>query len=309
MFPLPKQRPASPLDSHYPSARKRENNTAAVQKHSGLRIVALRLGWNRSSYFLMSAFALTLLMLGYVWWPLANEYLTYIDWDGAWWHQIDWLLIAIFLFMSMVVMAHANLRADARLVFVGLIGGLVIESWGTQTELWIYYTAERPPLWIIPAWPIASMTIDRMVRFLNGRLPQNKANIDAPLGQPATYYKVAYWLIFPVFFGLMLSFVAPTFDKPLTIFALLLVIFITLTPTDHRLAVLTFLAGAGLGYFLELWGTTRLCWTYYTLETPPLFAVLAHGMAAVAFWRAALLATMLAARARKTFISFDPSSS
>jgi hypothetical protein len=29
---------------------------------------------------------------------------------------------------------------------------------------------------------------------------------------------------------------------------------------------------------------------YYTAETPPLFAVLAHGMAAVAFWRAGLLA-------------------
>jgi len=37
-----------------------------------------------------------------------------------------------------------------------------------------------------------------------------------------------------------------------------------------------------------LWGTTRQCWTYYTRQTPPLFAVLAHGMAAVAFWRAQL---------------------
>jgi hypothetical protein len=62
-----------------------------------------------------------------------------------------------------------------------------------------------------------------------------------------------------------------------------------LTPTDHRFAFLTFLAGAGLGYFLEVWGTTRECWTYYTLEKPPLFAVLAHGMAAVAFWRAGLI--------------------
>jgi hypothetical protein len=62
-----------------------------------------------------------------------------------------------------------------------------------------------------------------------------------------------------------------------------------LTPTDHRMAFFTFLAGAGLGYFLELWGTTRQCWTYYTYQTPPLFAVLAHGMAAVAFWRAGLL--------------------
>jgi hypothetical protein len=52
---------------------------------------------------------------------------------------------------------------------------------------------------------------------------------------------------------------------------------------------LTFIAGSGLGYFLELWGTTRQCWTYHTYQTPPLFAVLAHGMAAVAFWRAGLL--------------------
>lgn len=58
------------------------------------------------------------------------------------------------------------------------------------------------------------------------------------------------------------------------------------------------LAGMGLGYYLELWGTTRECWTYYTLETPPLFAVLAHGMAAVAFWRAGLTLKMLWGRFR-----------
>jgi hypothetical protein len=62
-----------------------------------------------------------------------------------------------------------------------------------------------------------------------------------------------------------------------------------LTPTDHRKAVLVFIAGSTLGYFLERWGTTRECWTYYTNQTPPFFAVLAHGMAAVAFWRAGLL--------------------
>jgi hypothetical protein len=62
-----------------------------------------------------------------------------------------------------------------------------------------------------------------------------------------------------------------------------------LTPTNHRFALLTFIAGSGLGYYLELWGTTRECWTYYTYQTPPLFAVLAHGMAAVAFWRAGLI--------------------
>jgi hypothetical protein len=61
------------------------------------------------------------------------------------------------------------------------------------------------------------------------------------------------------------------------------------TPGDRRLAVITFAAGSGLGYFLERWGTTRLCWTYYTGQAPPFFAIFAHGMAAIAFWRVGLL--------------------
>jgi hypothetical protein len=71
--------------------------------------------------------------------------------------------------------------------------------------------------------------------------------------------------------------------------AILLCALLILSPTDYRMATLIFIAGAGLGYFLELWGTTRECWTYYTHQTPPLFAVLAHGMASVAFWRANLI--------------------
>jgi ABC-type amino acid transport system permease subunit len=94
----------------------------------------------------------------------------------------------------------------------------------------------------------------------------------------------------------MLIFVAPTFNKPYTILALLLCAVLILTPTDQRLAFLVFTAGIGLGYFLELWGTTRQCWTYYTYQTPPLFAVLAHGMAAVAFWRTGLVLKMLGSR-------------
>jgi hypothetical protein len=97
-----------------------------------------------------------------------------------------------------------------------------------------------------------------------------------------------YWITFLIYFALFIPYVAPTFDKSFTWIATGLVIFFILTPTDYRVATLTFLAGSGLGYFLELWGTTRACWTYYTLETPPMFAVLSHGMAAVAFWRASL---------------------
>ncbi len=254
-------------------------------------LLTAELGLTRWSYVLLSTFLLTLFVLGYVWWPLAEEYLAQIDWNRPLWQQVDWLLIGIFGVMTVLIMSGADLKVDLVIVGVGLVGGLVIESWGTQTELWTYYTQERPPLWIIPAWPIASLSIDRLVRILHRVLPNPKAGLFAPGRSPAfSGYGLLYWIIFPVFLVLMLDFVWPTLDKSFTVMALVLSGLIILTPTNYRLAVLTFVAGSGLGYFLERWGTTRLCWTYYTGETPPLFAVLAHGMAAVAFWRAGLIA-------------------
>ncbi len=266
------------------------------------RIVSL-FGWTRHSSILLSVFFLTIGLILYVWWPLAEEVLSYIDWTGPWWLYMDWLLIGIFLFMSVAIVSRADLGLDSLTIIVATFGGLVIESWGTQTNLWHYYTAERPPLWIIPAWPIATLTINRIVRllnylFLNRQNAKKKQNTKGakPLTNLGAFnenlanfaswrLKVLYWFLFPAFFALMLSFVAPTFDKSYTLLSILLVALLILTPTNYRTAVLTFIAGAGLGYYLELWGTTRECWTYYTFQKPPLFAVLAHGMAAVAFWR------------------------
>jgi hypothetical protein len=237
-----------------------------------------QLRWTRSSYLLLSVFLATLFVTGVVWWPLVADYLATADPTQPLWVQLDWLLLGIFAVMSLLIMAGADLKADALIVIVGLVGGLVIESWGTQTNLWTYYTLERPPLWIIPAWPIASLAIDRLYRVL--------ARMTADDRRKSV---VAYWLLFPAFYLLMLFFVWPTLNKSFTLMALGLCALLVLTPTDHRGAMLTFAAGSGLGYFLERWGTTRECWTYYTHQTPPLFAVLAHGMAAVAFWRTGLL--------------------
>lgn len=247
--------------------------------------------WTRDSSILLGGFFVTIFLIVYIWWPLAEEYLAYVDWNGAWWLYMDWLLLGVFLFMSITIVARANLKTDVLIVFVGICGGLAIESWGTQTNLWHYYTAERPPLWIIPAWPIASLSIDRITRFLNQLFElatkRTKSTVDCSL------ITALYWLTFASFLTLMLVFVSPTFDKSYTWLSLALCILLIVTPTDHRFALLTFIAGTGLGYFLELWGTTRECWTYYTNETPPFFAVLAHGMAAVAFWRAGLLMKMV----------------
>ena len=227
---------------------------------------------------------LTIFLIAYIWWPLTEEYLKYVDWDGPWWRYMDWLLLGIFAFMSVTIIARANLKTDLLIIFVGICGGLAIESWGTQTNLWHYYTNERPPLWIIPAWPIASLSIDRVTRlldFLTTKVTKGHKG--------KTVFRLLHWLTFASFLSLMLVFVSPTLDKSFTWFALILCVLLIITPTDHRFALLTFIAGSGLGYYLEVWGTTRECWTYYTYQTPPLFAVLAHGMAAVAFWRAGLL--------------------
>jgi hypothetical protein len=227
-----------------------------------------------------------------------------VDWNGQWWRYIDWLLLEIFGFISITIIARANLKTDLFIVFVGICGGLAIESWGTQTNLWHYYTAERPPLWIIPAWPIASLSIDRITRslfFLTTKFTTLAPGASAGeehegktfVNSLSFVIKILYWITFVCFLSLMLVFVAPTFDKSYTWFALMLCVLLIVTPTDHRFTLLTFVAGSGLGYYLELWGTTRECWTYYTNQTPPLFAVLAHGMAAVAFWRAGLMLKMV----------------
>src|SRR5512138_3673384 len=122
--------------------------------------------WNRSSTVLLSGFLLVIFLIIYVWWPLAEEVLSYINWNGPWWLYLDQLLIGLFLFMSLTIVARADLRRDALIIFVATVGGLMIEAWGTQTNLWFYYTNERPPLWIVPAWPIATLSIDRITRLL-----------------------------------------------------------------------------------------------------------------------------------------------
>jgi hypothetical protein len=243
-------------------------------------------GWTKHSSVLLGGFFLVCGLIVYAWWPLAQQVMMYIDWGGEWWRYFDWLLVGIFFFMTLTIMSRADLRTDALIVFVGTFGGLVIESWGTQTNLWHYFTAERPPIWIIPAWPIASLSIDRITRLLNYFTTKVEKGHEEKI---SSFFRILYWLIFIGFFAYMLYFVAPTFNKTFTLVAVLLCAVFILTPTDYRYTTLTFIAGASLGYFLELWGTTRECWIYYTFQKPPFFAVLAHGMAAVAFWRGGLL--------------------
>jgi hypothetical protein len=240
---------------------------------------SLNLSW--FSVVLLMGFALVLMAINGVFGPLAKVEFAPIDWSRPLAEQIDWLLLFNFALMMTLLIFGADLEKDLLIIIVGFFGGLYIEAWGTQTEIWRYYTDERPPWWIIPAWSMASLAIDRLVRILNRLTTRFQSN--------HKIFIVSYWLLLIPFFCLMVVFVYPTINKSLTIVSLVLGSLIILTPTDYRMAVLNFVAGASLGYFLELWGTTRECWIYYTNQQPPLFAVLAHGMAAVAFWRGGLL--------------------
>jgi len=235
------------------------------------------MGWNRTSGVLIGGFFLLLFLIGYVWWPLAAEYMASYNPAYLWWAQVDWLLIGVFLAMSLLITSGPDLRKDVPILLVGLAGGTVIETWGTQSGLWAYYTGEAPPLWILPAWPVASLAIERITRLLNRR-------VRAGAGRGTD---LLYAAVFGLFILLMVFFVRPALgaEHPLTWAALGLCAFLILTQRDRRGALVIFGAGILLGYFLERWGTTRECWVYYTRQTPPFFAVLAHGMAAVAFER------------------------
>ncbi len=92
-------------------------------------------GWNRISYAVLSLFLLVVGLIVVVWWPLAEEVLSYWHPDIPWWQQMDWLLVGDFLVMSVLIMAGADFKSDIWIAVVGLAGGLAIEGWGTQTGL------------------------------------------------------------------------------------------------------------------------------------------------------------------------------
>jgi hypothetical protein len=169
-------------------------------------------------------------------------------------------------------------RRDLVLLAVGFAGGGVIEWWGTTSQIWTYFTLERPPLWILPAWPIAAVAIDRMSQLLDRVVSLAAPGRELP-------FAAAYWLLLPLFVLAMVAFARHTIELASTQVVIALMVGVTLRCTDPRRDVMIFLSGSLLGVFLEYWGTSRECWTYYTGQVPPPVATFAHGFASVAFGR------------------------
>lgn len=231
-----------------------------------------------SGYDRRSLIALALLVgvggaVGYRWSDL-------IDASGG----MDWLLLGTWIWMAGLLTWGISARRDVLLLGVGLVGGGVIEWWGTNTRLWTYFTAERPPLWILPAWPIASLAIDRMARVVDRALVE-VFGWRRELSEGGFFF--AYWLMVPAFVVSMIAFARHSVGIEATQVVIALMCALTLHCPNPRRDVLVFVAGSVLGIFLEYWGTSRQCWTYYTGEVPPAVATVAHGFAAMAFARGA----------------------
>jgi hypothetical protein len=221
-------------------------------------------GYDRRSLYAFGLLITIGAAVGYRWSDL-------IDANGA----MDWLLVGTWIAMAVLLTWGVSPRRDLVLLCVGFVGGGVIEWWGTTSKIWTYFTLERPPLWILPAWPIAAIAIDRMSRML-----------DRALGErPDRAFRLAYWLCLPVFVASMYLFARHTSELTSTRVVLALMIGVTLHCPNPRRDALIFAAGSFLGIFLEYWGTSRECWTYYTAEVPPPVAAFAHGFASVAFAR------------------------
>jgi hypothetical protein len=220
-------------------------------------------GFDRRSLHMLGVILLTYSAVGYTWRNLIDPS-----------RGMDWLLAGIWLFMTALMVWDIRPRGDLRLFFVGLVGGGIIEAWGTQTSLWSYFTAERPPLWILPAWPAAALAVERLTRLFQRATP----GLDR--------HAWLWWVVLLLFWLAISRFAWVSIDKWGTQVALAAIPLVGLIGARPERDLRLFLVGSALGVLLEYWGTSRYCWTYYSREIPPWEAVLSHGFASVAFGRA-----------------------
>lgn len=198
------------------------------------------------------------------------------------------LFSAILLVTWREIPATTRPRRDAWIVVLGAALGWAAEAWGTRTGVWRYYTGERPPLWIVPVWPLGALLVERLSdRFKRG---------PAPAGR--------YWALAALAYGIFLAFTAPWLGTPAGLAAAALVAAALTVGVEPEEEFWPLAAGMACVFFADLWGTTNDCWRYYAHRLPlGLWRGIAFGMA---FDAAVVLAVLRLARAldKRVFTDF-----
>jgi hypothetical protein len=184
----------------------------------------------------------------------------------------------ILLLTACAVPRRANPRKDSLIFAFGCLFGWIAEAWGTRAGVWRYYTGETPPLWIVPAWGLAGLVIDRASRAAERRFSPGWT----PRAQASGYYTLA--CAFAASFALFV-FPASAQASSLGLFAAFLAgLLIRPRPSDFWL----FATGAACVFFADFWGVTNRCWAYHT-QRPGNPAGAAEGIAFGMLFDAALV--------------------
>jgi hypothetical protein len=230
-------------------------------------------GYSRQSLVLTLVVVATGTAAGVIW----REYVSLT------WADFDPLLVFCWLLMLALAAWRFDARRDVPLAAVAFVGGAMIETWGTRSGLWTYFTHEKPPLFILPAWPMAALATERIGRVLERFVPRRRL-------------RLAHAVVMLAFSGMLWSWTEVGRAHPTTLIAYAFVVVVCVTAKAPREDLVRFAAGVLLGWLLEYWGTTRLCWTYWDGKTPPLTAVFSHGFATVAFARGVSICAGIARR-------------
>ncbi len=255
--------------------RQREEPARPARVRLG---VILRRGYDKKSAMVAAVVVAIGTASGIVW----RDYISFA------WADFDPLLVFCWVLMLALAAWRFSIKRDLPLAFVALVGGAMIETWGTRSALWTYFTHETPPLFILPAWPMAALATERITRIFG--IATERVRLHAPAE------RALYGAMMVAFCMFLWAWTAPGRSHPFTLIAYALVAIVCCTGRTFREDLLRFAAGSLLGVLLEYWGTTRFCWTYWDQKTPPLAAVLSHGFATVAFARGVVILGSVAAR-------------
>lgn len=242
------------------------------------------IGFRRASLVALLILISVISAIALSWPELAAAEWNAIFGRGDWVAHMDWLLMGLGIFFFICTALDPS-RHDLATIAAGVLGGAIIEIWGTRSGLWYYYTGERPPLWILPAWGMSALSNEKMQRLSMLLMPPALRERLLTERDGSVLLRSGYFALVAFLVSFYLYWSWPAITHPYTFCTTLLIVAALASPRYPAYAISLFLNGALLGIFLEIWGTGHHCWNYYDGKTPSPFPIFGHGIAALCFWK------------------------